>query len=93
MTRYLALILAVLCIAPALADDNTGSVEGTLVGDRGKSVAHVTVVLDGDHGLQQSQTDENGHFVFLTVLPGQYAVESTGLHRISLRLGIVPGVL
>ena len=87
MTRYVAFVLAALCIAPALADDSTGSVEGILVGDRGKTVAHVTVVLDGTHGLQQTQTDENGHFVFLTVIPGRYVVGSTGVHRLSVRLG------
>ena len=91
MTRYIALVLAALCVAPALADDNTGSVEGTLLDEvTGKPAAHVPVVLDGNHGLLQSQTDGNGHFIFLTVLPGRYAVESTGTKRVRLRLGSTP---
>jgi hypothetical protein len=91
MTRYVALVLAALCIAPALADDNTGSVEGTLLDEvTGKPAARVPIVLDGNHGLLQSQTDGNGHFVFLTVLPGHYGIQTTRGATIGGRCGPEP---
>jgi hypothetical protein len=74
MLRTFVLIAALVCYSnlAAHADENTGTVEGTMHFSNAAPAANLALRLDGPPALLYSSTDRNGHFVFFNVIPGRY---------------------
>lgn len=96
--RFLApaAICAVALVAtPAVAQQQTGTLAGKVTTADGKPVANAKVSISGESnigGEKDIQTDANGDFRFLRLLPGEYKViiEAEGLEGLTttLRVGI-----
>lgn len=56
---------------------STGTVTGTVTLPDGAATAGATVTLEGDRGQRSTISDANGKFVFLSVLPGKYALRTS----------------
>ena len=77
MTRLFAFsVLALgLSIAPALAQSQTGTVQGRIMDQQGAILPGVTATLTGARGSQTTVSDEHGEFRFVGVAPGTYALK------------------
>lgn len=91
-----AALAAVVCAAsPADAQSQTGILEGQITAPDGTPVSGATVTLSGEAqigGERSLETDANGQYRFLQLLPGDYKVtiKSEGYQAMSttLRVGI-----
>jgi hypothetical protein len=91
-TVALGLMLAALASHPALAQEVTGSLQGTVVSATGAPEPQVVIALTG-HNLQGSRmtdTDRRGFYQFLAVPPGTYTLH---LARVGLQPIDVDGVI
>jgi hypothetical protein len=77
--RYIAALLAVLLIAvPVAAQEQRGSIEGTIKDAQGAAVTGATVVAKSSTGITvEATTDATGSFRFPVLSPGRYAVTAT----------------
>ena len=76
--RMLGIVLAVLllCAGPSPAQQASGSLYGTTVGEDGRPLPGVTVVLSGVGARQVQTADGQGRFRFLGLPPGLYTVRA-----------------
>lgn len=72
-----ALLAAVLFAAPALAQETTGTVGGTVLDSSKAALPGVTVKLEGAAVNQTVVTDGSGRYLFPQVPPGMYRVTSS----------------
>lgn len=82
----LAVILAALCVLPALAG-TTGVLRGRVVDTATqRPVARATVVAESPQAIAKTTTDANGNYVFLSLTPGLYtvSVEARGFTPVSI---------
>jgi protocatechuate 3,4-dioxygenase beta subunit len=77
-TRSILLMLT-LCLAqgPRAFAADTGSVSGAVFDQNGAPVQDATVKISGDQlpAGRTTQTDANGNYTFLLLLPGKYTIE------------------
>jgi hypothetical protein len=82
----IALLLAILCVAPLQAQQS-GSVSGNVTDPDGAAIAHTRITLQkaSDNSMQQTFTDAQGHFEFYALHPGVYrlAAEAAGFRPLS----------
>jgi hypothetical protein len=71
------LLAAVLCASPAIAQETTGSVAGTVVDSSKAALPGVTVKLEGAAVNQMVVSDGTGRYVFQQVPPGTYRITSS----------------
>jgi hypothetical protein len=71
------LLAAVLCATPALAQEVTGGVAGTVVDSSKAAIPGATVKIEGGSINQTQVTDESGRYNFAAVPPGIYKLTST----------------
>ncbi len=76
----LALVVAVLLLAlaalPALAQEQTGDLYGTVFDEQKQPLPGVTVTVTGVGAPQVQQSDAQGKFRFLNLYPGAYALKA-----------------
>lgn len=89
-----ALLAAVLCATPALAQDTTGRVAGTVVDSSKAAIPGATVKLEGGAVNQMAVSDAEGRYTFATIPPGVYKLTTTlsgfttsVTERVEVRLG------
>ena len=89
--RYAALLLTVFLSMPALAQEITGTITGTVTDQSGAAIPGLTVTVRnmGTNATQSVVTDENGAYVATLLPPGRYEVslELAGFKRF-VRSGI-----
>ena len=73
-TTQLYLLAALLVAAPAYAQIEGGTLNGTVKDEQGGVLPGVTITVQGADRTQTFVTDENGQFRFLNVPPGSYTV-------------------
>jgi len=74
---WTALAVLALVAMPAVAQEQTGDVHGTVKDDKGEVLPGVTVTLKGATTAPQVQTsDEKGQFRFLQLYPGTYSLKA-----------------
>ncbi len=75
-SRLISLCLLLALAIPALAQDTRGKVQGTVSDSSGAVVPGATVaLLDTDTNVQATaQTNQEGHYLFNFVIPGNYTV-------------------
>jgi hypothetical protein len=66
----------VLVPAAAVAQTHTGDVYGTVFDDQKQALPGATVTLTGVGAPQTTQSDESGHFRFVGLYPGEYAIKA-----------------
>lgn len=71
-----ALLLAVSCAAPVLAQALVGTISGTIKDEQGAVLPGVTVTLTGKTGSRTAVTDATGQYRFPALEPGAYAVSA-----------------
>jgi hypothetical protein len=71
------LLAAVLCATPALAQEVTGGVAGTVVDSSKAAIPGATVKLEGGAVNQVQVSDPSGRYTFAAVPPGTYRLTST----------------
>jgi hypothetical protein len=71
------LLAAVLCAPPALAQEVTGGVAGTVVDSSKAAIPGATVKLEGGAVNQVQVTDGSGRYAFAAVPPGTYKLTTT----------------
>jgi Carboxypeptidase regulatory-like domain len=70
-------LLACVCLAPqAMAQTQTGTVEGKAVDQQGAVLPGVNVTLSGPRGSQSTVTDASGLFRFVGVAPATYTLKA-----------------
>jgi hypothetical protein len=78
--RYLAVILAAVCVAllagSALAQFQTGNIYGKVQAKDGSVLPGVTVMLTGGGAPQTIVTDSQGNFHFLNLSPNSYNIKA-----------------
>ena len=67
---FWVLLAAVLCAAPAVAQETTGGVTGTVVDSSKAAIPGATVKLEGGAVNQMQVTDGNGRYTFAAVPAG-----------------------
>lgn len=73
--RILGLLLLVACfVAPAYAQETTGSVRGRVIDAQGLAVPGATVTVTGPQGSKDSVSDSEGRFNIPFLTPGDYTV-------------------
>ena len=78
IARLFALSLALgLLAAPARAQSQYGTVQGTVTDQNGGVLPGVTATLSGPRGLQTAVTDTHGVYKFIGVAPGTYDLRVT----------------
>ncbi len=84
-----ALLLAVSCAVPVLAQVLVGTIDGTIKDEQGAVLPGVTVTLAGKTGNRTAVTDASGQYRFPALEPGSYDVsaELSGFTK-SARTGI-----
>src|SRR6202034_3787685 len=90
-TALVAVLLALSCLAPALAA-TTGLVRGTITVD-GKPAAGAKVVLQGEGSRFQTTADAKGDYIFSQVPFGSYRVIAVakGTHEIQVLVDVASG--
>jgi hypothetical protein len=73
---FLALLLAI-ASAPALAQETTGAIEGSVKDPSGAILPGVTVQVVGPSGTLVAVTDERGEYRFPRLPSGRYTVKAT----------------
>jgi hypothetical protein len=75
----LALGIAVLLVAPAVAQTTTGTISGVVRSTDGTPLAGVTVTVTSEvlQGTREVVTDANGRFRVVSLPPGNYNVTYT----------------
>ena len=102
-TRRLVLcvVLAMLVIASAIAQETTAGLQGTVRDQQGLVLSNATVEISGPSllGVKKAQTDSAGYYRFANLPPGEYTVTVSGanfrtLKQTGLRLdtGKLPSV-
>jgi hypothetical protein len=71
-----ALLLAVSCAAPVLAQALVGTIDGTIKDEQGAVLPGVTVTLTGKTGNRTAVTDAAGQYRFPALEPGLYDVSA-----------------
>src|SRR5437867_8104311 len=78
--RFLAVVLAALCLAlvaaSAFAQYQTGNIYGRVQAKDGSLLPGVTVILTGVGAPQTAITDPQGNFRFLNLAPGTYSIKA-----------------
>jgi hypothetical protein len=75
LRRFCFLLLAAALLVPgAPAQQNMGTVRGTLADDSGAVIPAASVSLVGNGTTRKAQTQADGSYVFVGVQPGQYSV-------------------
>src|SRR3954468_16294218 len=70
-------VLTIICCAPyAVAQTQTGTVEGRIVDQQGAVLPGVNVTLTGPRGSQRTVTDADGAFRFVGVAPATYTLKA-----------------
>ena len=88
---FFALVAALLLLVtamPVVAQEQTSSIEGTIVDGSGAALPGVTVEAVNNRGQRYSaQTDSSGKYRFPSIPPGQYTVTATlaGMEPASVR--------
>lgn len=73
-----ALLLLVVAAIPAVAQETTASIQGTITDAQGAALPGVTVEATNEKGQRFSaQTDNTGHYRFPSIPPGSYKVTAT----------------
>jgi hypothetical protein len=84
-----ALLLGALIACPAVGQDITGALQGTVVSPEGKPAPDVRISVSGPYlqGARETTTDRNGFFQLLALPPGTYALHATrlGLRALDVR--------
>lgn len=78
-TVVLVLLVVLLSITVALAQETTGGLQGTVKDTSGAVVPNATVTVSGPSlvGTKRSNTDSSGYFRFANLPPGSYTVTVT----------------
>ncbi len=71
------LLAAALCATPAIAQEVTGTVAGTVVDSSKAAIPGATVKLEGGSVNQMQVSDGNGRYTFAAVPPGTYKMTTT----------------
>ena len=71
-----ALLLAVSCAAPVLAQALVGTISGTIKDEQGAVLPGVTVTITGKTGSRTAVTDATGQYRFPALEPGAYDVSA-----------------
>lgn len=74
---FWVLLAAVLCATPALAQETTGTVTGTVVDSSKAAIPGATVKLEGGAVNQIQVTDGSGRYAFAAIPPGTYRMTTT----------------
>ncbi|BCS34461.1 hypothetical protein TBR22_A36880 [Luteitalea sp. TBR-22] len=74
---FWVLLAAVLCATPALAQETTGRVAGTVVDTSNAAIPGATVKIEGGAVNQMAVTDGEGKFSFAALPPGTYRLTTT----------------
>jgi hypothetical protein len=78
MTRIaklvLALLVVVMAVASALAQDRTGGIKGKVRVETGTAGGVAVIVRQGEREVSRGVTDKNGEFVVARLVPGRYGV-------------------
>jgi carboxypeptidase family protein/TonB-dependent receptor-like protein len=74
--RALVLLFLVLVAGAVSAQITTGNLYGTVTDNQGTALPGVTVTLTGSTAPQVQVTDAEGHFRFLSLVPGTYKVQA-----------------
>lgn len=74
---FWVLLAAVLCATPALAQETTGGVSGTVVDSSKAAIPGATVRLEGGAVNQIQITDGEGRYSFVAIPPGTYRLTTT----------------
>ncbi|HEV7684355.1 MAG TPA: carboxypeptidase regulatory-like domain-containing protein [Pyrinomonadaceae bacterium] len=78
MTRtsklVLILLLTVVSVASAVAQDRTGGIKGKVRVETGTPSGVAVIVRQGEREVSRGVTDKNGEFVVLRLSPGRYGV-------------------
>ena len=69
-------ILSALCPCAALAQTQTGTVEGKVTDPQSAVLPGVTLTLTGPRGAQTTVTDETGNFRFVGLQPDTYQLKA-----------------
>ncbi|WP_291981457.1 TonB-dependent receptor [Luteitalea sp.] len=72
-----ALLAAVLCAAPAMAQETTGRVAGTVIDTSNAAIPGASVKIEGGAVNQMTVTDGEGKFSFAALSPGTYRLTTT----------------
>ncbi|MPZ17929.1 MAG: TonB-dependent receptor plug domain-containing protein [Luteitalea sp.] len=75
MFIVLALMLAL--ASPALAQETTGAITGSVVDSQGLGIPAATVLVTGGQGAKEALTDAQGRFRVPFLVPGSYSVRVT----------------
>ncbi len=73
----IAVTMALVFVAPLLAQTNTGNVYGNVIDEQGAAVPGGTATLIGPEAPRTTSVDASGYFRFLKVPPGTYSVTVT----------------
>jgi Fe(3+) dicitrate transport protein len=76
-TIYLSIFLILIFNIRSSAQDNYGTVKGTVKDNEGKPLAHAAVILKNTK--YGAEADEQGQFVIKNVPPGSYTIEASYL--------------
>ena len=71
------LLAAVLCATPAIAQEITGAVSGTVVDSSKAAIPGATIKLEGGSVNQLQVSDGNGRYTFAALPPGTYKMTTT----------------
>src|SRR5882762_6611724 len=77
-SAVLLLILSVSCVVPLMGQDQgstRGNLGGTVIDKTGGVVAGANVTITGPIGGLSKPTDDQGDFLFSTLIPGFYSVK------------------
>jgi hypothetical protein len=73
---YIVLALMLALASPALAQETTGAITGTVVDSQGLGIPGVTVTVTGVQGVRDTVTDGSGRFRVPFLTPGAYSVRA-----------------
>src|SRR4051812_18164861 len=73
-----ALLILVVAAIPAVAQETTAAIQGTISDAQGATLPGVTVEAVNEKGQHfTTQSESNGHYRFASVPPGTYTVTAT----------------
>ncbi|MGH9161604.1 MAG: TonB-dependent receptor, partial [Vicinamibacteraceae bacterium] len=74
---YVVLALMLALASPALAQQTTGTITGTVADSQGLGIPGVTVSVTGGQGIKETVTDGSGRFRVPFLTPGAYSVRAS----------------
>jgi hypothetical protein len=82
-------LLALLAIPGLAQDKTTGAIKGKVRVEKGSPSGVAVILLEGDHEVSRTMTDEKGDFLLSRVPPGTYSVK---FRKAGLSVGTIDDV-